>query len=41
MNLVYLKDKLADIEIAIREFGLGLNQCIKDFRTAYRYASGA
>lgn len=36
MNLVSIEDKLADIEIAIREFGLALNQCIKDFRTAYR-----
>ena len=36
MNLVYLEDKLADIEIAIREFGVALKQCINDFRTAYR-----
>ena len=34
MNLVSIKDKLADIEIAIREFGLALKQCINDFRTA-------
>ena len=34
MSLVSIKDKLADIEIAIREFGLALKQCINDFRTA-------
>ena len=36
MNLVSIKNKLADIEIAIREFGLALKQCINDFRTASR-----
>ena len=36
MNLVSMKDKLADIEIAIREFGLALRQCINDFRIASR-----
>ena len=36
MNLVSIKDKLADIEIAIREFGLALRQCINDFRIASR-----
>ena len=36
MNLVSIEDKLADIEIAIREFGLALKQCINDFRTASR-----
>ena len=37
MSLVSIKDKLADIEIAIREFGLALKQCINDFRTASRF----
>ena len=36
MNLVSIKDKLADIEIAIREFGSALRQCINDFRIASR-----
>ena len=36
MNLVSIKDKLAGFEIAIREFGLALKQCINDFRTASR-----
>ena len=36
MNLVFIEDKLADIEIAIREFGLALKQCINDFRIASR-----
>ena len=36
MNLVSIEDKLADVEIAIREFGLALKQCINDFRTASR-----
>ena len=36
MNLVSMKDKLADIEIAIREFGLALRQCINDFRISSR-----
>ena len=36
MNLVSIEDKLADIEVAIREFGLALKQCINDFRTASR-----
>ena len=36
MNLVFIEDKLADIEIAIREFGLALKHCINDFRTASR-----
>ena len=36
MNLVTIEDKLADIKIAIREFGLALKQCINDFRTASR-----
>ena len=36
MNLVTIEYKLADIEIAIREFGLALKQCINDFRTASR-----
>ena len=31
-----MKDKLADIEIAIREFGLALRQCINDFRISSR-----
>ena len=37
MSQVSIKDKLADIEIAIREFGLALKQCINDFRTASRF----
>ena len=36
MNLVSIEDKLADIEVAIREFGLALKQCINDFRIASR-----
>ena len=36
MNLVSIEDKLADIEIAIREFGSALRQCINDFRIASR-----
>ena len=36
MNMVSIEDKLADIEIAIREFCLALKQCINDFRTASR-----
>tara|TARA_Y100000768_G_C23670658_1_gene537609 strand:+ start:40 stop:411 length:372 start_codon:yes stop_codon:yes gene_type:complete len=36
MNFVSMKDKLADIEIAIREFGLALRQCINDFRISSR-----
>ena len=36
MNLVSIEDKLADIEIAIREFGSALTKCINDFRTASR-----
>ena len=36
MNLVSIEDKLADIEIAIREFGSALSKCINDFRTASR-----
>ena len=36
MNLVSIEDKLADIERAIREFGLALKQCINDFRIASR-----
>ena len=36
MNLVSIENKLADIEIAIREFGLALKHCINDFRTASR-----
>ena len=36
MNLVSIEDKLADIEIAIREFGSALSRCINDFRTASR-----
>ena len=36
MNLVSIEDKLADIEIAIREYCLALKQCINDFRTASR-----
>ena len=36
MNLVFIENKLADIEIAIREFGIALKQCINDFRTASR-----
>ena len=36
MNLVSMKDKLADIEIAIKEFGLALRQCINDFRISSR-----
>ena len=36
MNLVSMKDKLANIEIAIREFGLALRQCINDFRISSR-----
>ena len=37
MNLVTIEDKLADIEIAIREFGLALKHCINDFRNASRF----
>ena len=36
MNLVFIENKLADIEIAIREFGSALRQCINDFRIASR-----
>ena len=36
MNLVFIEDKLADIEIAIREFGSALSKCINDFRIASR-----
>ena len=36
MNLVSIEDKLADIEVAIREFGSALSKCINDFRTASR-----
>jgi len=36
MGLIYIKDKLADIEIAIREFSSALRECISDFRTASR-----
>ena len=36
MNLVSIEDKLADIELFIRELGLALKQCINDFRTASR-----
>ena len=36
MNLVSLENKLADIELAIREFVSALRQCINDFRIASR-----
>ena len=36
MNFVTIENKLADIEIAIREFGSALSKCINDFRTASR-----
>ena len=36
MNLFSIEDKLVDIEITIREFGLALKKCINDFRTASR-----
>ena len=36
MNLVSIENKLADIELAIREFVSALRQCINDFRIASR-----
>ena len=36
MNLVSIEDKLADIEIVIREFVSAFRQCINDFRIASR-----
>ena len=36
MNLVSIENKLADIEINIREFVSALKLCINDFRIASR-----
>ena len=34
MNLVSIKDKIADIDIAIRMFVSALRECIRDYKTA-------